>query len=328
MKTTIFDTHKFEKDILISENNERHELRFLDVRLTAQTAALAAGSQAVVIFVHDHADAEVLTSLAAVGVKFIALRCAGYNNVDVAAAKKLGLRTARVPEYSPHAVAEHALTLMLALNRKIYRAYNRVRELNFSLDGLVGFDLHGKTAGVIGTGRIGSCVAKILNAFGCHVLAHDPVVNADLCQQQNVRYVTLAKLYAESDIITLHMPLTASTRYLIDTAAINQMKKGVMLINTSRGALLKTSDVISALKSGQIGYLGLDVYEEEDALFFEDHSADILQDDCIARLITFPNVLITSHQGFLTSQALQNIAATTFYNLDCFAKNQPTKNEL
>lgn len=325
IKIAIYDTHRFEKNYLLTAF-QKFQVTFLDVRLNMQTAKLATGCQAVVLFVHDQADRATLQALKESGVRFIALRSAGFNHVDLSAARDLNMRVARVPEYSPYSVAEHTLALILALNRKIYRAYNRVRDLNFSLDGLVGFDIHGKTVGVVGTGRIGSQVVRILKGFGCHILATDPNPNSELSKE--ITYTNLGDLCARSDIITLHAPLSDATKHLIDAEMIRLMKFGVMLINTSRGGLLKTKDVIGALKSGQIGYLGLDVYEEEDALFFEDHSEEILQDDIIARLLTFPNVLITSHQAFLTENALSRIAETTAKNLECFEKNKECPNEI
>lgn len=328
MKIAIYDTHDFEIETLQRAGADRHQTVFLQTRLDEETAVLAKGAAAAMLFVHDKADANTLGRLSAAGVRFLLLRSAGYNHVDIKAAHKLGMRVARVPEYSPHAVAEHAVALMLALNRKIHRAYNRVRELNFSLSGLVGFDMNGKTAGIIGTGRIGKVTAKILKGFGMTVLAYDPTPDADLVKSLGVRYVSLDELLCLSHVITLHVPLTAATRYLINSKSIALMQPGVMLVNTSRGGLINTRDVIVALKSGRIGALGLDVYEEEDQLFFEDHSGEILQDDVIARLLTFPNVLITSHQGFLTKTALERIAETSMANANCFENDMPCPNEI
>jgi D-lactate dehydrogenase len=259
-------------------------------------------------------DAEVLAKLALGGTRIVALRCAGFNNVDLAAAHRLGLAVVRVPAYSPHAVAEHTLGLILALNRHLPRAYNRVREGNFALDGLLGFDLCGRTAGLIGTGKIGAVVAKLLAGFECEILAIDPFQNPD-CLTLGVRYVGLDELLARSDIITLHCPLTPENHHVIDATALARMKDGAMLINTSRGALVDTRAVIEALKSGKLGYLGLDVYEEEGDIFFEDRSSTIIQDDVFTRLLTFPNVLITGHQAFFTRNALEKIAATTIANI-------------
>lgn len=328
MKTCVFSTHRFEEKYLLQANAGRHDLHLLDVKLDKYTAALAQGYKAASLFVSDDASAEVLTILRESGVQYLVLRSAGFNHVDLAAAKELGFRLARVPAYSPYAVAEHTVALMLALNRKLIRAHNRVRELNFSLDGLTGFDMHGKTAGVIGTGKIGSAVVRILHGFGCRILANDQFENEELKTQCGVIYTDCATLCRESDIITLHVPLTPETHYLIDRHSINSMKPGVMLINTSRGGLVDTKAMIDALKTRHVGYFGMDVYEEEEGLFFEDHSEDVLQDDLIARLMTFNNVLITSHQAFLTDTALENIAETTIYNLDCFEKGMENENEI
>jgi D-lactate dehydrogenase len=328
MEVAIYSTHKFEKEFLLKANAERHILKFLDVRLNVNSAYLAKNARAVCIFVNDDASAEVLEILKNTGVEFLILRSAGYNNVNLEKARELDIKVARVPAYSPYAVAEHSVALMLALNRKLIRANNRVHELNFSLDGLTGFDMNGKTAGIIGTGQIGAVVVKILSGFGCKILAVDQIENEDLKLKYAVRYTDYNTLYNDSDIITLHIPLLPATRYLINNESISKMKTGVMLVNTSRGALINTKDVITALKSGKIGYLGIDVYEEEAGLFFEDHSEDIVQDDVISRLLSFRNVMITSHQAFLTETALQNIVDISFDNLDCFEKNLECKNKL
>lgn len=328
MNTAVFSFHRFEQSFIEEANANRHHLIFIENRLTAESAILAKDCGAVSLFVNDDASAVVLDLLYKMGVKYIVLRSAGYNNVDVKKATELGIRVARVPAYSPFAVAEHTVMLMLALNRKIIQAHNRVSDGNFSLNGLTGFDMNGKTAGIVGTGQIGSIVAKILHGFGCRLIGYDPFPNKELERSLNLTYVDFDTLCRDADIITLHSPLTPESKYLINRECIGKMKKGVMLINTSRGALVNTRDVIVALKNGQIGYFGMDVYEEEQALFFEDHSEDILQDDVIARLMTFRNVLITSHQAFLTQTALQNIADTTMYNLECFEKNTVCENEL
>lgn len=328
MRTTIFSTHKFDKPFLEQANNGKHELNFLEFRLTKETARLAKGSKAIALFSNDDASSDILDILNQQGVKYIALRSAGFNHVDLEKANKLGLKVARVPAYSPYAIAEHTLALILALNRKIIRAHNRVREQNFSLNGLTGFDLNGKTVGVIGTGKIGAVLIKILHGLGCKILAHDIVEDKNLIDSYNVTYTNCTKICKQADIISLHIPLMPSTKHLIDTEHISLMKKGVMLINTSRGGLVDTKAVIEGLKSGKIGYFGMDVYEEEEGLFFEDHSDAILQDDVIARLMTFNNVLITSHQAFLTETALKNIADTTIYNLDCFEEKVPSENEV
>ena len=327
MKVLIYSTRKFEREY-IERALDNHQLRMLETRLTPDTASLAAGSDAVSIFVNDDASAPVLRKLKEAGVKYLALRSAGFNHVDLNEASRLGIRVARVPEYSPAAIAEHTLALMLALNRKIVRAHNRVRDMNFSLEGLTGFDMAGKTAGIIGTGKIGRMVARILHGFGCRVLAFDPYENEELKSKYEVSYTDLDTLLKESDIVTLHLPLSKESRYIINGDRIAKMKNGVMLINTSRGALVNTKDVIEALKTGKVGFFGIDVYEEEEGLFFEDHSEDIVQDDVIARLMTFQNVLITSHQAFLTREALGQIAQTTRYNLDCWEKGDPSQNEV
>lgn len=328
MKVAVYSTHKFEKRYLSEAAGEKHQLILIEARLSATTALMAQGCEAVCIFVNDDASEEVLEKLASLGIKFIALRSAGFNHVNLKAAKRLGIKLARVPEYSPYAVAEHTVALMMALNRKLIKAHNRVRDANFSLDGLTGFDMHGKTAGIIGVGKIGKVVAGILSGFGCKILAYDPYPDNEWASQHNISFTDIDTLCSVSDIITLHSPLTEDTKYIISKQRIEKMKDGVMLINTSRGGLVNTKDVIEGLKSCKIGYLGLDVYEEEKELFFEDHSEEILLDDTIARLLTFPNVIITSHQAFLTDTALQNIADITINNLDCFAEGEPCKNEV
>lgn len=327
MKVAVFSTKNYDREFLGSANASRHELHFFEPHLSEQTAALAEGFEAVCVFVNDTVDALVVAKLAGLGVRLIALRCAGYNNVDLAAVKKHGLTVVRVPGYSPYAVAEHTIGLMLALNRKLQRAYNRVREGNFALGGLLGFDMHGKTAGIIGTGTIGSVTARILIGCGCKVLAFDPVENEN-CRALGVRYVTFDDLFSQSHIITLHCPLTPENKHLINASALQKMRDGVMLINTSRGALIDTLAVIQALKSGKIGYLGLDVYEEEEQIFFEDRSGLIIPDDLFARLLTFPNVIITGHQAFFTREALENIAATTIENFTKFQRGQKFETQL
>jgi D-lactate dehydrogenase len=323
MTVLVYSAKRYDQESLLAANHAAgHSLRFLEARLDASTAALAAGCEAVCIFVNDTADAGVLATLAAGGVRLLALRCAGFNNVDLEAAKRHGLTVVRVPAYSPHAVAEHAVALILTLNRKTHRAFNRVRESNFALDGLLGFDLHGRTCGVVGTGKIGAIFARLMLAFGCRVIAFDPNPEPDLARTGAV-YTSLETIWRESDIIALHCPLTPATRYVVNAAAVARLKRGVMLINTSRGALIDTRAAIDGLKSGQIGYLGIDVYEEEADLFFEDHSGRIVGDDVFARLTTFPNVLITAHQGFFTTDALGNIAETTIASLSEFASGGP-----
>jgi D-lactate dehydrogenase len=327
MKVAVFSAKKYDREFLSAANRSRHELRFFEPHLGEETAGLAGGFDAVCVFVNDQVNATVMARLDSLGVRLIALRCAGYNNVDLSAAKKLDITVVRVPAYSPYAVAEHTIALMLALNRKLHRAYNRVREGNFALDGLLGFDMYGKRTGIIGTGKIGTVVAEILTGFHCSILAFDPIPN-EPCRSLGVNYVRLDELLAQSDIITLHCPLTPENKHMINATAIATMKTDVMLINTSRGALLDTIAVIEALKSGKIGYLGLDVYEEEEEIFFEDRSGLILSDDVFARLLTFPNVIITGHQAFFTREALKNIAATTIENITRFEQGQALGNHL
>jgi D-lactate dehydrogenase len=314
MHIAVFSTKKYERPFLDEAAASCGQtLFYLEPRLTPETAALGFGYPAVCAFVNDVLNATVLERLAAKGLKYVALRSAGFNHVDLPMAERLGLTVVRVPAYSPHAVAEHTVALILGLNRKLHRAYNRVRDGNFFLGGLLGFDLHGRTAGVIGTGKIGAIVAKILHGIGCRVLLYDVQPNPD-CQGIG-EYVSLAEIYRQSTVITLHCPLVPQTFHLINDQAIAQMQPGVMIINTSRGALVDTSAVIRGLKSGQIGHLGIDVYEEEADLFFDDLSGDVLQDDVFARLLTFPNVLVTGHQAFFTREALKAICDTTLSNL-------------
>ncbi|MFN3649421.1 MAG: 2-hydroxyacid dehydrogenase [Armatimonadota bacterium] len=328
MRIAVFSPKPYDREFLSAANAPHgHQLTFLEPRLTRETAPLAQGFPAVCVFVNDCVDAGVLEVLAAGGTRLIALRCAGFNNVDLAAARRLGVTVARVPAYSPYSVAEHTVGLVLTLNRKLHRAYNRVREGNFALDGLLGFDLHGRTVGVVGTGKIGAVAARLFAGFGCRVLAYDLYPSAE-CRELGVEYVSMERLLEESDLVTLHCPLTPETHHLIDAEALRRMKRGVMLINTSRGALIDTPAVIEALKSGQIGYLGLDVYEEEADLFFEDLSQQPIQDDVFSRLLTFPNVVITGHQAFFTREALQNIAATTLENVTAFETGQGTLHQV
>jgi D-lactate dehydrogenase len=328
MKVAVFSTKPYDKAFLEAANiSHGHKLVYFETRLTGETTALASGFPAVCVFVNDQLDEPVLGAIVQDGTRLVALRCAGFNNVDLVAAHDLGMTVVRVPAYSPHAVAEHTVGLILTLNRKIHRAYNRVREGNFALDGLLGFDLNNLTVGIIGTGQIGAVVAQILKGFGCHLIAHDPFPDPSLAEF-NVRYTELSEVFAESDILTLHCPLTPDTYHLINTQALQQMRPGVMLINTSRGALLDTQAVIDTLKLGKIGYLGLDVYEEEADLFFEDLSGRVIQDDVFARLLTFPNVLITGHQAFFTRNALEQIAATTLANITAFEQGETIPNEV
>lgn len=315
MRVAFFSAHRFDRVSFDAAAGRRgHEIVYLDAGLEERTAELAEGFGAVCAFVNDRLSGPVLERLAGLGVGLVALRSAGFNNVDVPAAERLGLTVARVPAYSPHAVAEHTVGLMMTLNRKFHRAYNRVREHNFGLDGLLGFDFHGKTAGVVGTGRIGAVVVRILRGLGCEVLAHDAKPSV-ACLELGARYVEMGELLERSDIVTLHCPLTPETRHLINADAIRRMKRGVMLINTSRGAVVETRAVIDGLKRGHIGSVGLDVYEEEADLFFHDLSEEIIQDEVFARLLTFPNVVITAHQAFFTREALAAIAETTLGNI-------------
>ena len=320
MMVSVFSSQPHDRRFLDAANEAAgrpHELVHHRAALNLQTAALAGDADAVCIFVNDDLGAPVIEALAEAGTKLAALRCAGFNNVDLAAASAAGLSVGRVPAYSPHSIAEHTLALILTLNRKTHRAHARVREGNFSLDGLLGFDLHGKTVGIVGTGTIGVEVAKILAGFGCRLLGFDPQENAPF-RDLGGRYVTLDELLGSSDIVTLHCPLVPETHHLIDAQAVERMRPGVMLINTSRGAVVDTRALIGGLKAGRIGHLGLDVYEEEGDLFFEDLSQQTIQDDVFARLLTFPNVLITGHQGFFTAEALSAIAETTIGNLTSF----------
>lgn len=329
MQICVFDTHDFEK-VRLNRANEvhHHELTFIEARLTEETAPSAKGFPVVCAFANDRLSAAVLELLAQGGTKLIALRSAGYNHVDLAAARELKLRVVRVPEYSPYAVAEHALALMLTLNRKTHKAYNRVREGNFSLSGLVGFDFHGKVAGVIGVGRIGKALVRSLTGLGCRVLCYDKFPDLAFAAETKCTYASLDTLLERSDVISLHVPLTVETRHLLDQRAFEKMKRGVMLINTGRGALIDTQALIKNLKTGHVGYAGLDVYEEEEAVFFQDCSQKILTDDVLARLMTFPNVLLTGHQGFLTEEALSNIAETTLANVTAFERGAELVNEI
>ena len=329
MKMAVFGTHEFDRTALDQANElSQHELVYFEPSLSKQTVALAKGFPAVCVFVHDRVDEETLVDLRAGGTTLVALRCAGFNNVDLAAAEKLGVHVIRVPEYSPYAVAEHAMALLLALNRKLPRAYNRVRDGNFSLDGLVGFDLHGKTVGVVGLGRIGSAFARIAHGFGCRVLGYDVQPNREWEHETGVRYVDVEQIYEEADAISLHVPLTPKTFHLINRKTLERMKERTLLINTSRGGLVNAADLLEALKAGVIAGAGLDVYEEEDDVFFRDLSGQVLQDDILARLLSCSNVLITSHQGFLTKEALENIASTTLENLNSFSQGRELRHEL
>jgi D-lactate dehydrogenase len=325
MKIAVFSAQPYDRRFLDEARGGVDAVYFSDP-LTLDTAPLARGCAAVCVFVNDVLDAPALEALHALGVRAVLLRCAGFNNVDVAAGARLGLFMARVPAYAPEAVAEHALALVMTLNRRTHRAYARVREGNFALDGLLGMTLHGKTVGIVGAGQIGTAAARIFHGMGCKVLVSDPAPSPPL--DGLAARVGLTALLAQSDVVSLHCPLMAATRHMIDAASLALMKRGAMLVNTSRGALVDTAAVIDALKSGQLGALAIDVYEQEGGLFFRDHSGDIIADDVFQRLMTFPNVLVTGHQGFFTIEAMREIAAVTFANLACFARGDACANAL
>lgn len=328
MKIAVFSTKPHDREFLDKFNTDnKHEFIYFEAPLNADTTNLALGFEAVCIFVNDKIDAVTIEKLSIIGVKLIDLRCAGFNNVDIQAAKNKNIKVTRVPAYSPQAVAEHATALILTLNRKTHKVYNRVRESNFSLENLIGFNLYGKTVGVIGTGKIGTAFCRIMLGFGCKVLAYD-VYESEKLKDKGVEYKTLDEILKNSDIISLHCPLNEDTKHLFNSIAFSKIKKGTMLINTSRGALIETSDAIDALKNGQLGYLGIDVYEQEENLFFKDLSESIIQDDLIQRLLAFHNVLITPHQGFFTKEALDQIAIITLKNFTDFENGIPLENEV
>ncbi len=328
MRVAVFSSKSYDRQYFDSINQSfGHELVFFDGQLNQDTVKLTEGFDAVCVFVNDHLDAEVIKALKQHGVSLIALRCAGFNNVDLDVAAQEGIKVVRVPAYSPEAVAEHAVALILALNRKTHKAYNRVRENNFSLENLTGFNLYKKTVGIVGTGGIGRAFARIMLGFGANVIAFDPYPNEEYLQMGG-SYVSFDEFLAQSDVISLHCPLVAENHHLIDVEAFKKMKKGAMLINTSRGALINTKDAIEALKKRQLGYLGIDVYEQEEHLFFQDLSGQIIEDDDIARLMTFPNVLITAHQGFFTHEALEEIAHTTLESIEDFEQGNALKHEV
>jgi D-lactate dehydrogenase len=328
MKVAFFSSKPYDRVSFEAANGtHNHEFVFLEPRLTSQTINLAAGYAVICCFINDVLNAENLSTLAANGTRAIALRSAGFNNVDLQAAAEFGITIVRVPAYSPYAVAEHAVGLIMMLNRKLYKAYNRVREDNFSLDGLLGFDVYGTTVGVVGTGKIGECFAKIMKGFGCRLLGYDVRQNPD-CLELGMTYVDLPKLLAQSDIVSLHCPLLPQTYHLINAETIPQMKHGVMVINTSRGGLVDTRAMIEGIKSKQIGFFGTDVYEEEADLFFEDLSGTVLQDDTFQLLQSFPNVVVTAHQAFFTRNALEAIAQTTLSNLTDLELGRPCPNEI
>ncbi len=329
MKVAVYDTHKFEIPFLQKENEGfGHELKYIEGRLTKDTLALSKGAECLCCFVNDKVDAEVIKTAYENGVRLIALRSAGFNHVDVGFAKSIGMKVVHVPEYSPYAVAEHAVGMILTMNRKLHKAYNRVKEENFSLDGLVGFDIHGKTIGVVGTGKIGKIFAKIMSGFGSEVLLFDKIPDEIFAKSITARYTNIDEIYKKADIISLHIPLTPETKYLINETSISKMKKSVMIVNTGRGKLIDTKALVRALKNGSIGFAGLDVYEEEEGIFFEDKSESGITDDCLARLLTFPNVFITAHQAFLTQEALHNIAHTTLESANDFENGTHLKHQV
>ncbi len=326
MKIAFFSAQPYDIDSF-EKYNQGNDLKFFSAQLNENTVGLANGFDAICSFVNDRLNKKVLSQLSSQGIKCVLLRCAGFNNVDLDTAKELGIDVYRVPAYSPNSVAEHAVALIQTLNRKTHKAYNRVREGNFSLQKLEGFDIFKKNVGVIGTGKIGAAFVKIMLGFGANVLAYDINPSEEL-KNLGVKYVAINELFTQSDIISIHCPLNENTNHLINKASIDKMKNGVMIINTSRGALINTKDIIYALKKGQIGYLGLDVYEQEEHIFFKDLSETIISDDDIARLTTFPNVLITGHQGFFTNEALAEIAQTTFENANSYLNKTKTENKL
>lgn len=328
MKIAIFSTKRYDREYLEKFNHDgKHQLQFFDESLQVANATLASGCDAICVFVNDIVDAPTISELSQLGIRIIALRCAGFNNVDVKAAKEKNIKIVRVPAYSPQAVAEHAVALILTLNRNTHKAYNRVKNNNFSLEKLTGFNLYQKTVGVIGTGKIGQAFCEIMNGFGCNIIAFDIVQSQELISK-GIMYKSLDEIFRQSDIISIHCPLNTATQYLIDSYALAKMKDGVMLINTSRGAVIETQAAISGLKSKKIGYLGIDVYEKESSLFFKDLSDTILEDEVFTQLVSFPNVLVTGHQGFLTNEALAEIAKTTLNNISDFENGLELKNEV
>jgi D-lactate dehydrogenase len=328
MEVTVYSTLSFERSLLEHANAGRHQLHLLDSHLDEETAALAQGSLAVSVFAADDASAPILEQLWARGVRYIIVRAAGTDNVDLPAAHRLGLHVANVPDYSPYAIAEHAVALILALCRHLRQADQLLRANYFRLDQFIGFDLHGKTVGIVGVGRIGAVLARILHGFGCRLLGVDIETNDELCQRYDLHYVTLPELCAQADIISIHTPLTADTHHLIDEEVLASMKLGAMLINTGRGGVLDTAAALRALDSGQLGYLGLDVYEAEKGLFFGDHTREKLHDPVFASLLSYSNVLITGHQGYLTREALTHIAEAVVASLDAWAGGGPSTHEL
>jgi D-lactate dehydrogenase len=326
-KIIFFDSKQYDIKSFNNHNSFGYKLKFLESKLNEDTVELVKDSQVVCIFVNDLVTPKVVDSLCEKGIKLIALRCAGYNNIDLSTVFKK-IRVVRVPSYSPYAIAEHALALIMSLNRNTHRSYYRTKDSNFNINGLIGFDMNKKTAGIIGTGRIGLILIDILKGLGLDVLAFDAFPNKDIAKEKNFQYVSLDELYEKSNIISLHCPLTPETKHLINKKSINKMKDGVMIVNTGRGQLIDTKELIKGLKTGKIGYAGLDVYEEESEYFFEDFSSSVIQDDTLTRLLTFPNVLITSHQAFFTKEAMDNIANTTFNNISDFFQDKVLANEI
>ncbi|MCM8568600.1 2-hydroxyacid dehydrogenase [Gramella jeungdoensis] len=328
MKIAVFSTKAYDQEYFERYNKDHYlEFTFFETALNSHTANIASGYEVVCVFVNDKVDARTIGILAGSGIRLIALRCAGFNNVDIEAAKRHDIKVVRVPAYSPEAVAEHAAALILTLNRKTHKAYNRVREANFSLNKLIGFNIHGKTVGVIGTGKIGATFCKIMKGFGCKIIAFDKY-RSDEVKDLGVEYKTLNDVFKEADIISLHCPLTPETKHMINEKSLASMKNGIMIINTSRGALIDTADIIKGLSDRKVGYLGIDVYEQEENLFFKDLSESIIEDDLILRLISFPNVLITSHQAYFTREAMEEITLTTLKNITDFKKGAILKNEV
>ena len=328
MKIIFYSIKDFERSYLLQANKMNHELTCVEEPLMPDTAVLAKEHEAVVVCTGDDVSTVVVKKLHGAGIKYIAIRAVGYDNVDIKTANNLGMKCANVPEYSPYSIAEHAVALMLALNRKLIQADNQMHQHNFTVGSLVGFDLHQKTVGIVGTGKIGSIAAKILHGFGCNLLGYDIAENKELTEKYNLQYVDLKTLCTSSDIITLHTPLNTATKYLINKEMLDTMKPGVMLINTARGAVINTAHIIEALDNGKIGYLGLDVYEREKGVFFYDHSKNKVNDELLKKLMGYSNVIITPHQAFATNEALSNIAGTTFYNLDKWANIKTSENEL
>lgn len=328
MEITIYSTAGYERSYFEKANSKQLKVNYLKESLNEETASLARGSEAIVIFTNDNASAAVLEILKDAGIKYLITRSMGTDQIDIDKARELGIKVAYVPHYSPYAVAEHSIALMLALNRRLIQAHKKVHDHDFRLDGLTGFDMNGKTIGILGAGEIGAVSAKILHGLGCNLLVYDLKENKELIEKYDARYVKIDELCRQSDIITIHAPLTKDTHHLINRDRVSQMKKGVMLINVSRGGIVDSEALIEGLKEGQIGYLGMDVYENEKGLFFKDHSKEILQDDVFARLLSFKNVIITTHQAFLTHEALNSIAETTFKSLNEWAEGKKAENEI